>query len=223
MLLLDSLENDPNSRLLVNMLGAVLFVIVFVLFTDTLNSKTRSYMGQYIYQLGFLIFVYLICISNKYLGILAFLLFILQFKMACKESFSMFNPPDGEQSPAISTSYTTTPIPSTPTTTKSPLFAVLDVSPSLNLEDEKLEVLTKEYEAAAKADIAPITAEDDLFTMDPVKKSEILRAVRAQLDFDPYKSDLTRETILDIYRKYFGEDEALKFRREYETAQSYQP
>jgi hypothetical protein len=217
MLLLDAITTDPKDRLLVNFLGTILFIITFVLLTGSLSIKTRDYMGQYIYQLAFLIFVYLLCISNKYLGILAFLLFILQFKMACRESFSMFNPPNGTQSPAIS------PIPTTPTTTKSPLFAVLDVSPSLNLEEEKLELVSKEYEATVNKDIPIILAEDDLFTMDPVKKSEILRAVRAQLDFDPYKSDLTRETILDIYRKYFGEDEALKFRREYETSQSYQP
>ena len=217
MLLLDAITTDPKDRLLVNFLGTILFIITFVLLTGSLSIKTREYMGQYIYQLAFLIFVYMLCVSNKYLGILAFLLFILQFKMACRESFSMFNPPDGEQSPAIS------PIPTTPTTTKSPLFAVLDVSPSLNLEEEKLELVSKEYEATVNKDIPIILAEDDLFTMDPVKKSEILRAVRAQLDFDPYKSDLTRETILDIYRKYFGEDEALKFRREYETSQSYQP
>lgn len=217
MLLLDAISNDPQSLFLVNILGAILFIIVFVLFTDSLSSSTREYMGRYIYQLAFLIFVYMLCVSNKYLGILAFLLFILQFKMACKESFSMFNPPNGTQSPAVSPSLTP------PTTTRSPLFAVLDVVPSLNLEDEKLEVISKEYEAVAKADVAPILAEDDLFTMDPVKKSEILRAVRAQLDFDTYKSDLTRETILDIYRKYYGEDEALKFKREYDTAQSYQP
>jgi hypothetical protein len=213
MLLLDAITTDPKDRLLVNFLGTILFIIVFVLFTDSLSSSIREYMGRYIYQLAFLIFVYMLCVSNKYLGILAFLLFILQFKMACKESFSMFNPPNGTQSPAVSP----------PTTTKSPLFAVLDVVPSLNLEEEKLEVVSKEYEAAAKADIAPVLAEEDLFTMDPAKKSEILRAVRSQLDFDPYKSDLTRETILDIYRKYYGEDEALKFKREYETAQSYQP
>lgn len=221
MLLLDAISNDPQSLFLVNILGAILFIIVFVLFTDSLSSSTREYMGRYIYQLAFLIFVYMLCVSNKYLGILAFLLFILQFKMACKESFSMFNPPNGTQSPAVSpySSPSLTP----PTTTKSPLFAVLDVVPSLNLEEEKLEVVSKEYEAVAKADITPVLAEDDLFTMDPVKKSEILRAVRSQLDFDPYKSDLTRETILDIYRKYYGEDEALKFKREYETAQSYQP
>lgn len=217
MLLLDALGTDPKSRLLVNFLGSILFIIIFVILTGSLNIKTREYMGQYIYQLAFLIFVYLLCVSNKYLGILAFLLFILQFKMACRESFSMFNPPDGEQSPAVSTSTTPT------TTTKSPLFAVLDVSPSLNLEEEKLELVSKEYEATVNKDIPIVLAEDDLFTMDPAKKHEILRAVRAQLDFDPYKSDLTRETILDIYRKYFGEDEALKFRREYETSQSYQP
>lgn len=221
MLLLDAISNDPQSLFLVNILGAILFIIVFVLFTDSLSSSTREYMGRYIYQLAFLIFVYMLCVSNKYLGILAFLLFILQFKMACKESFSMFNPSNGTQSPAVApySSISITP----PTTTKSPLFAVLDVTPSLNLEEDKLEAVSKEYETVAKADVAPVLAEDDLFTMDPVKKTEILRAVRAQLDFDPYKSDLTRETILDIYRKYYGEDESLKFKREYETAQSYQP
>ena len=164
MIILDYIESDSDNRLLLNILGAIVFIIVFVGFTGDLPHVTRKYMGQYMYQLVFLIFVYLVCISNRYLGILAFLLFVLQFKLACK-----------------SEAFTVSPI----------------------VYDEE------RTESSSDANY-------NLFKEDPVKRKEILRAVRSQLDFNPNKSDLARETILDIYRKYYGEDEALILKKSYD-------
>jgi len=213
MYLLNSIEANPDSRLLLNIIGAGVFIACFIFLTGV-NSASRwinlNYTRQFIYQLVLLIFIYLLSLSSRYLGLLGFLIFIVQFSMICKskeakEAFTMFQP-EIEQSPAVAG--------------ESPIFGELDKSPITSLFEEEL--LDSDGQPSSEQ-LPPILSEDDVFKLDPVKKSEILRAVRAQLDFDPYKSDLTRETILDIYRKYFGEDEALRFRKDYDTAQSYQP
>ena len=216
MYLLNSIEANPDSRLLLNIIGAGVFIACFI-FLSGANSASRwinlNYTRQFIYQLVLLIFIYLLSLSSRYLGLLGFLIFIVQFSMICKskEAFAMFQP-EIAQSPAVEG--------------ESPIFGVLDKSPITSLFEEEL--LDRDVQPSidgqpSSEQLPPILSEDDVFKLDPVKKSEILRAVRAQLDFDPNKSDLTRETILDIYRKYFGEDEALRFRKDYDTAQSYQP
>ena len=230
MYLLNSIEANPDSRLLLNIIGAGVFIVCFIFLTGA-NSASRwinlNYTRQFIYQLVLLIFIYLLSLSSRYLGLLGFLIFIVQFSMICKskeakEAFTMFQP-EIAQSPAVAgkSNLFQPEIAQSPAVEgESPIFGVLDKSPITSLFEEEL--LDSDGKPSSEQ-LPPILSEDDVFKLDPVKKSEILRAVRAQLDFDPYKSDLTRETILDIYRKYFGEDEALRFRKDYDTAQSYQP
>lgn len=60
------------------------------------------------------------------------------------------------------------------------------------------------------------------FTMDPIKKQEILDRVLAQLDFTN-KTSLQKETVRKIYEKYFGDDEAQKLLVLEEVAEEYDP
>ena len=47
---------------------------------------------------------------------------------------------------------------------------------------------------------------DDRFKMDDIKKDEILRQIKAQIKFDPYKTNLSKDVIYEIYNKYFDND-----------------
>lgn len=47
---------------------------------------------------------------------------------------------------------------------------------------------------------------DDRFKMDDVAKDNILKQIKAQVDFDPYKSSLAKNVIYEIYNKYFDND-----------------
>ena len=53
---------------------------------------------------------------------------------------------------------------------------------------------------------------DDRFKMDDVKKNEILRQIKAQINFDPYKTELSKEVIYEIYNKYFDNDIFVKLK-----------
>ncbi len=47
---------------------------------------------------------------------------------------------------------------------------------------------------------------DDRFKMDDVAKDNILKQIKSQVDFDPYKSSLAKNVIYEIYNKYFDND-----------------
>ena len=53
---------------------------------------------------------------------------------------------------------------------------------------------------------------DDRFKMDDVKKDEILRQIKAQINFDPYKTNLSKDVIYEIYNKYFDNDIFVKLK-----------
>jgi hypothetical protein len=53
---------------------------------------------------------------------------------------------------------------------------------------------------------------DDRFKMDDIKKDEILRQIKAQIKFDPYKTNLAKDVINEIYNKYFDNDIFVKLK-----------
>ena len=53
---------------------------------------------------------------------------------------------------------------------------------------------------------------DDRFKMDDVKKDELLRQIKAQINFDPYKTNLSKEVISELYNKYFDNDVFVKLK-----------
>ena len=44
---------------------------------------------------------------------------------------------------------------------------------------------------------------DERFKLDDVKKNEIITQIKAQINFDPYKTNLSKDVIYEIYNKYF--------------------
>jgi hypothetical protein len=53
---------------------------------------------------------------------------------------------------------------------------------------------------------------DNRFKVDEVKNKEILRQIKAQVDFDPYKTNLAKDVIYEIYNKYFDNDIFVKLK-----------
>tara|TARA_B110000305_G_C19058691_1_gene456089 strand:- start:104 stop:607 length:504 start_codon:yes stop_codon:yes gene_type:complete len=53
---------------------------------------------------------------------------------------------------------------------------------------------------------------DNRFKMDDVKKNELLKQIKAQINFDPYKTELSKEVIYEIYNKYFDNDVFVKLK-----------
>jgi hypothetical protein len=48
--------------------------------------------------------------------------------------------------------------------------------------------------------------------MDDIKKDEILKQIKAQIQFDPYKTNLSKDVIYEIYNKYFDNDIFVKLK-----------
>ena len=62
----------------------------------------------------------------------------------------------------------------------------------------------------------------DRFKTDDVKIKEILRQIQSELDFDPYKTPLAREIIMDVYQRYFNNDMFVKLQEITENSKQYQ-
>jgi len=64
--------------------------------------------------------------------------------------------------------------------------------------------------------------DDDRFKTDDVKIREIIRQIQAELDFDPYKTPLARQVIIDVYKRYFNNDMFVKLNEITENSKKYQ-
>ena len=62
---------------------------------------------------------------------------------------------------------------------------------------------------------------DDRFKMDEIAKDEILKQIAAQIKFDPYKTNLGKDVIKEIYSKYFDNDIFKKLTKSVDDSQQY--
>ena len=62
---------------------------------------------------------------------------------------------------------------------------------------------------------------DDRFKMDDIKKDEILKQIKAQIDNDPYKTNLSKDIINEIYGKYFDNDIFKKLKQVNDDSKQY--
>jgi hypothetical protein len=89
-----------------------------------------------------------------------------------------------------------------------------------------LKCSSKEYFETEQSEINKVVTNnllgiDDRFKMDDVKKNEILREIKAQINFDPYKTELSKEVIYEIYNKYFDNDIFVKLKSIDESSKEY--
>lgn len=68
---------------------------------------------------------------------------------------------------------------------------------------------------------AQALGEDDRFKVNEVAVREILQQIKSQVDFDPYKTQLDKEVIYEIYNKYFDNDIFKKLQNNNSDSASY--
>lgn len=62
---------------------------------------------------------------------------------------------------------------------------------------------------------------DDRFKVDDVAVNDILRQIKSQVDFDPYKTNLSKDVIYEIYNKYFDNDIFVKLKNNNDDSAAY--
>jgi hypothetical protein len=62
---------------------------------------------------------------------------------------------------------------------------------------------------------------DERFKIDDVAIKAILRQIKSQVDFDPYKTNLEKNVIGEIYNRYFNNDVFLKLKTNYDDSNEY--
>jgi len=62
---------------------------------------------------------------------------------------------------------------------------------------------------------------DDRFKMDEIEKERILKQIKSQVDFDPYKTDMEKDVIYEIYNKYFDNDIFVKLKNINDDSKQY--
>jgi len=62
---------------------------------------------------------------------------------------------------------------------------------------------------------------DDRFKMDEIAKNTILKQIKSQIDFDPYKTNLDKTVIYEIYNKYFDNDIFVKLKNINDDSKQY--
>ena len=68
---------------------------------------------------------------------------------------------------------------------------------------------------------AQALGKDERFKVDEVAVREILQQIKAQVDFDPYKTQLDKDVIYEIYNKYFDNDIFKKLQNNNSDSASY--
>ena len=62
---------------------------------------------------------------------------------------------------------------------------------------------------------------DDRFKMDDIVVKDILRQIKSQVEFDPYKTNLSKDVIYEIYNKYFDNDIFIKLKNNNDDSKTY--
>jgi hypothetical protein len=136
------------------------------------------------------------CYVDKYIGVLIFIIIISQYKIALKEFFQ-------------SEDYSATP------TLPSFLQPISEraLGPtsqySFNTDDKTQNLLKQQLGI------------DDRFKFDEVIKDDILRQIKSQIDFDPYKSNLAKDVIYELYNKYYDNNIFVKLKQTVDDSQQY--
>ena len=203
-----------------------IFIYIFIQFlTMKRTNFVYKFYSDYIMNkyciILYILMILLVMRYDSYTAILLFILVIIPFKFVYKEYFKSLesfadlqttkpntkpntipnitrlqatNPQS--TTPQSTTPKTTTPKPTIPkNTTPQNLLSVLIQSEYLNI--------------------------DDRFKMDEIAKDEILKQIAAQIKFDPYKTNLGKDVINEIYSKYFDNDIFKKLTKSVDDSQQY--
>lgn len=180
----------------------IIFVYIFVQFL-TMKRKNIVFrvFADYIFNryciILYIILSLLIMKLDIYTGILLLILIIGPFKTSFKEYFDN----------------TTPTIPIIPTIVRDGIIiADIPVPTMTSLED------TVNNKALVNAQFLGV---DDRFKLDDVIVKDILRQIKSQVDFDPYKTNLSKDVIYEIYNKYFDNDIFVKLKNNNDDSKTY--
>jgi hypothetical protein len=199
----------------------IIFTYVFVQFLTMKRSNIvfKIYADYILNKYCLILYILLSLIIMKYdtyTGILLLLLIIGPFKISLKEYFY--------EDPPTSIS------PSTPTNT------LIDVD--VDVTNKDVPTIIKNNVIVADIPIPTVTSLqgtvdsqkliniqnlgiDDRFKVDDVAVKDILRQIKSQVDFDPYKTNLSKEVIYEIYNKYFDNDVFVKLKNNNDDSATY--
>ena len=190
-----------NIKLCYYLIITILFVFIFVQFLSLKNSNNiyKFYTDYVMNKYCLIIYISLLFIILKYdtyTTVLLFILIIGPFRCSTKEYF--------EDTMSASTTLTT------PRTTL-PLDTVITRA-SVDTSSTSSSLL---YDKPQEQTIDTIVNNslngvDDRFKMDDIKKDALLTQIKAQINFDPYKTNLSKDVIYEIYNKYFDNNVFIK-------------
>jgi len=189
-----------------------IFIYIFIQFlTMKRTNFVYKFYSDYIMNkyciILYILMILLVMRYDSYTAILLFILVVIPFKFVYKEYFKSLESFADLQTTKPNTipnitrlqatiPQSTTPKPTIPkNTTPQNLLSVLIQSEYLNI--------------------------DDRFKMDEIAKDEILKQIAAQIKFDPYKTNLGKDVIKEIYSKYFDNDIFKKLTKSVDDSQQY--
>jgi hypothetical protein len=175
-----------NIILTYHIILTIIFVYIFIQFLTMKRSNIiYKFYSDYImnkYCIIIYIFLSLIIFNyDSFTSILLLILIIAPFKSAIKEL------------------YVTNTIPNTipnliPIKISAPIPTLMNITLPTNNSSISTDLL----------------GADTRFKVDDVANQAILRQIKSQIDFDPYKTNLAKGVINEIYNKYFNNDVFVK-------------
>ena len=184
-----------------------IFIYIFIQFLTMkrTNFIYKLYSDYIMNKYCIILYIFLILLVMRYDSYTAVILFILvmvPFKFVYKEYFKSY---ENFNNLSNTIQYTTIPYTTIPYTTI-PQYTIQlgtdDVSQSNLIQLQNLGI-------------------DDRFKMDDIKKDEILKQIKAQIDNDPYKTNLSKDIINEIYGKYFDNDIFKKLKQVNDDSKQY--
>jgi hypothetical protein len=146
---------------------------------------------------------------DSYTAVILFILIMVPFKFVYKEYFksyeNFYDLSNTTTIPYTTIPYTTIPYNTIPYTTTPQYTMQLGTDAQTQANLIQLENL----------------GIDDRFKMDDIKKDEILKQIKAQIDNDPYKTNLSKNVINEIYGKYFDNDIFKKLKQVNDDSKQY--
>lgn len=192
------------------------FIYIFVQFLTMKRSNTvyRIYTDYIMDKYCFLLYLFLAILIMKidiYTSVLLLILAIGPFKTSIHEFF---------ESPTT----TLSSIPSIPNTQPTDIAYPTTLNNDLivteipkNTDTKSITYVDNPQELIDRQ----VLGIDDRFKVDDVAVKDILRQIKSQVEFDPYKTNLEKDVISEIYKRYFDNDIFIKLKVNNDDSKDY--
>lgn len=217
---------DKNQKLWYHLAITIIFIYIFYNLlsmkkTNGIYGFWHTYiMNKYCFILYLILSLFILRLDS-YSGILLLVLAIGTFKSAIRELFTSKELFSGDASDIIDPRYI--PMPThTPRTTIAEVAIPTKIIDGQVVANLPIPTMTPLQDTVSVDKIqAQALGDDERFKVDEVAVREILRQIKSQVDFDPYKTQLDKEVIYEIYNKYFDNDIFKKLQNNNTDSASY--